>query len=102
MFTPGFKFYAGIGVFFLVATALYGWTSGGVDWGLFPSHLGPLYYAVQGAITAGWRGGIGDHVGYVVLLAAALTSFMVAGVIVAFRDADAEALAAVAGTPRAP
>jgi hypothetical protein len=102
MTTPGFKLYAGIGLFLLMAAALYGWTSGGVDWGLFPGHLGPLYYEVQGAITAGWRGGVGDHVGYVVLLGGAGASFLLAGVVIAFRDTDAEALAQIVTTSRAP
>src|SRR5436853_5524794 len=102
MLTPGFKLYAGIGGFLLVAAVLYAWTSGGVDWNLFPNELGQLYYEVQGALTLGWRGGIGDHVGYVILVAGGAAGFTLAGVLVAFRDTDAKALAEVAGTSRAP
>ena len=97
MFTPGFKLYAGVGALFLLAAVLYAWTSGGVDWGLFPDNLGTLYYAVQGAVTAGWRGGVGDHLGYVVLLTGAGCAFTLGCVLVAFRDTDAKALAEVGG-----
>jgi hypothetical protein len=102
MFTTGFKLYFGMGMLFLLAAILYGWTSGGVDWGLFPSHLGTFYFALLGALTLGWRGGVGDHVGYVVLVAGAAASFGVGAMVVAFRDSDARAVAEVAGTAAAP
>jgi hypothetical protein len=102
MFTTGFKLYFGMGILFLLAAILYGWTSGGVDWGLFPSHLGTLYFALLGALTMGWRGGVGDHLGYTVFLAGAGAAFGLGAMVVAFRDADAKAVAEVAGTATAP
>jgi hypothetical protein len=102
MLTPGFKLYAGVATFLLAAAVLYAWTSGGVDWNLFPDQIGRLYYEIQGALTGGWRGGVGDHLGYVVLIAGAAGSVTLASVLIAFRDTDAKALAEVAGTPRAP
>ena len=102
MFTPAFKLYAGLAGLFAAAAVLYAWTSGGVDWDLFSGQLGSLYYAMQGGITAGWRGGVGDHLGYTVLVAGAGCAFTLACVLVAFRDTDAKAIAEVAGTSRAP
>lgn len=102
MFTTGFKLYFGMGILFLLAAILYGWTSGGVDWGLFPSHMGTLYFALLGALTMGWRGGVGDHLGYGIFLAGAGACFGIGAMVVAFRDADAKAIAEVAGTPTAP
>ena len=102
MLTTGFKLYFGFGIVYLLAAVFYGWTSGGVDWSLFPSDLGTLYFAVQGALTLGWRGAVGDHLGYVVLLSGAIASFTLAGFMVAFRDNEAAAVAEAAGTERAP
>jgi hypothetical protein len=102
MLTTGFKFFSGLGALLLTAAAFYAWTSGGVDWDLFPGDLGALYYSVLGALTFGWRGGIGDHLGYTVLVGAAVAAFALAGAFVAFRDADSRAVAEVAGEPEAP
>ena len=40
MITTGAKFYFGLGFALLLGAVLYGWTSGGVDWDLFPGALG--------------------------------------------------------------
>jgi hypothetical protein len=102
MLTTGFKLYFGFGLFLLLAAVLYGWTSGGVDWSMFPGEIGTLYFAIQGALTLGWRGAVGDHLGYVVLLSGAAGAFVIAGFMVAFRDNDASAVAEVAGAETAP
>ena len=101
MLTTGFKLYFGFGIVLLLAAVFYGWTSGGVDWSLFPGDIGTLYFAVQGALTMGWRGAVGDHLGYVVLLSGALAAFTIGGFMVAFRDNDSTAVAEVAGTEQA-
>jgi len=102
MFTTGFKYYFGMGMLFLVAAVLYGWTSGGVDWSLFPGALGDLYFQLLGAVTMGYKGAVGDHFGYAMLLGAAACAVTIGGVLVSFRDADSMPLAEVAGTPEAP
>jgi len=102
MITTGAKFYFGLGFLLLVAAVLYGWTSGGVDWGLFPGHMGDLYFQLLGALTGGYKGAVGDHVGYSILLGGAAASTTVGAFVVAFRDADDKALAEVAGTTDAP
>ncbi len=87
MIPTGLKLYAGIAVAALAAAALGGWTSGG-------SFVGP--------ISAGYKGGIGDYVSYVVLVGVAFVSIIVGGLLTVFRDADATAVAASMGLAQAP
>lgn len=82
MFTTGFKFFFGLFAAFCAAALLYGYTTGG-------NHVGP--------ISLGWKGGVGDHIGYGVLVALAATSLTVSLVLVSFRDADAAAQARLQG-----
>lgn len=102
MITTGAKFYFGLGFLLLVAAVLYGWTSGGVDWGLFPGHMGDMYFQLLGALTLGYKGGVGDHVGYGILLGGSAVSTTMGAFMVAFRDSEAKAVAEVAGLPEAP
>lgn len=78
MFTTGFKFFFGLFSAFTAAALAYGYTTGG-------NHVGPL--------SLGWKGGVGDHIGYGVLVALAVVSLTVSLVLVSFRDADANAQA---------
>ncbi|MBN2623485.1 MAG: hypothetical protein JXA83_08960 [Acidimicrobiales bacterium] len=87
MITTGSKWFFGLGFVSLVLAAAYGWTTGG-------NGLGPL--------TAGYKGGVGDHFGYGILLAAAVISIFLGAVATAARDADAEVVAQVAGTDTVP
>ena len=87
MINTGFKLYAGIAFLALFAAVLGGYTSGGT---------------IVGPISAGWLGGIGDYISYVVLLGVAFSSVAVGGLLTYFRDADAEAVAASLGTAVAP
>lgn len=87
MITTGSKWYFGLGAVTVVLAWAYGWTTGG-------NGLGP--------VSAGWKGGVGDHFGYGVLLAAALLSLLLGCVSLAVRDAEAEAVAQVAGTDAVP
>jgi hypothetical protein len=102
MFTTGFKFYFGLGFALFAGGILYAWTSGGVDWDMWPGHMGDLYFAMLGALTLGYKGAVGDHFGFTVLLGGAAVGFTLGGFMVAFRDADAKAVAEVAGTADAP
>jgi len=85
--TTGSKWFFGLGVVTLALAWAYGWTTGG-------NGLGP--------ITAGYKGGVGDHFGYAVLLTASLISFFLGLVALAVRDAEADALRQVAGTEGVP
>jgi hypothetical protein len=87
--TPGFKLFAGISAFSFLGAYLFALgVNLGTDQGLMDSLIGPLIF--------GWKGGVGGHIGYTVLLATTATAGLVAGVILAFRDADPEAQAEVA------
>ncbi|MFP4512345.1 MAG: hypothetical protein ACLFRV_05280 [Acidimicrobiales bacterium] len=87
MITLGAKLYFGLTAAALVAAFVLGLASGGT----------PL-----GVISFAWSGPVGDQFGYTVLVGLAAISFFLAIVIVAFRDADAEAVAEVAGTDTLP
>jgi hypothetical protein len=87
MLTTGSKWFAGLGIVSLVLAAAYGWTTGG-------NGLGP--------VTLGYNGGVGDHLGYGILVAAGAVALFLALVSVATRDADADALAQLAGTDDPP
>ena len=87
MFTTGFKLFFGISVTLTGAAVVYGYTSGG-------THIGP--------VSMGWKGGVGDHVGYGVLATLSGVALVTSLVLVAFRDADPEAQAQVLGVDEAP
>jgi hypothetical protein len=87
MITTGSKWYFGLGFVSYVIAAAYGWTTGG-------NGFGPL--------TLGYKGGVGDHIGYGILIAATVVSIVVGIVVTAARDAEAEAVAQVAGTASVP
>jgi hypothetical protein len=87
MITTGTKWFFGLGVVSLVLAWAYGWTTGG-------NGLGP--------VTVGYKGSVGDHFGYAVLLSAAAISVFLGVVSVAVRDADAEAVAQLAGLDTVP
>lgn len=88
MIPTGFKLYAGIAFAALTAAAVGGYTSG-AGFGVGP-------------ISAGYKGGVGDHVSYVVLVGVAFVSIIVGSLLTLFRDADAEAIAESMGTDVAP
>jgi hypothetical protein len=93
MLTPGSRFFFGLGAFALVGAFVYGFASGGDQ---------PLMDHVLGPLTLGWKGGVGEHFGYVVLVSASAVSFFLGALVVAFRDADPEATAAVLDAETAP
>jgi hypothetical protein len=76
MITTGAKFYFGLAALAIGGAVVYSWGSHG---------------GFTGALTGGFYGGVGDHTGYVVLLAAALVALFIGGAVIAFRDADPEA-----------
>lgn len=87
MFTTGSKWFFGLGLVSLVLAAAYGWTTGG-------NGLGP--------VTAGYKGGVGDHFGYTLLVSIGLAGLLLGLLAVATRDAAPSALAELAGTEVAP
>ena len=87
MFTTGSKWFFSLGLVSLVLAAAYGWSTGG-------NGLGPL--------TAGYNGGVGDHLGYTLLVSIGLCAVFLGLVSIATRDAAPSALAELAGTELAP
>jgi hypothetical protein len=87
MITTGAKFYFGIAALAIGGAIAFSWGSHG---------------GFTGGLTFGFYGSVGDHTGYVVLLSAALVAAFIGGAVVAFRDADSEAVTAVAGLDELP
>src|SRR6478609_136770 len=92
MFTPAFRFFAGLAAFSLVAAFIVGFSSQVQD--PMDRLLGPL--------TMGWKGGIGNHFAYTFFAGLFGLSAGLAGILVAFRDADPEAEAQVVHTETVP
>lgn len=80
--TYGFRFFFGVALLSVVGAFVFALSG---DQGVIDNVLGPL--------TLGWKGGVGSHVGYAVLIGTAVASGGLAAILVAFRDADAEAQA---------
>ncbi|HEY6530709.1 MAG TPA: hypothetical protein VIY72_00295 [Acidimicrobiales bacterium] len=85
MFTTAFRFFAGLAAASLLAAFAVGFTSETQE--LMDRILGPL--------TLGWKGGIGNHLAYTFFVGVGTVSAVLAGMLVAFRDADPEAEAQV-------
>ncbi len=87
MISTGFKLFFATCLAALAAAIAYGYSTGGAG-------LGP--------VTAGFKGAVGEHVGYVALLVLGFVLAGLAGMSVAYRDADAEAAASLLGADLAP
>jgi len=87
MITTGSKFFYALAGVLAVAAVIYGYTTGG-------GGVGP--------VSIGYKGGVGDHLGYGILLAAATASAFAGFCTTAFRDADPEAVAEVVGADTPP
>ena len=90
MFSPGFRLFMGFAGFGLITAFFYAVVTGdggGAD------YLGFIDAEVWvGAASLGWSGGVGDHVGYVILVMFAIVSAGLAIMLTAFRDADSDAV----------
>ena len=89
MITTGSKFFYALAGLLLVAAVVYGYSTGG-------GNVGPL--------SAGYKGAVGDLVGYSILLGGAAVAAFLGLATTAFRDADPDAGAALLGLdePQAP
>lgn len=92
VFTPAFRFLAGLAIFSLVAAFVVG----------FSSTVQSPIDRVLGPLTLGWKGGVGNHLGYVFFVGLFGISAGLAGILIAFRDADPEAEAQVVHTATVP
>jgi hypothetical protein len=99
MITRGSRFFFAAATIGYLSALLYGFISGASDQGgviaVFTD--GAVVDSVVGPLTFGWKGWIGEHVGYTVLMAFAAAMAMLGGFTSAVRDADAESLAQLDG-----
>ena len=91
MFTPGFRFFAGLSAVGLIGTFMYALSSGGTDGKVDLGFIDRESFV--GALSLGWKGGVGDPLGFFVLLFLTGTAAFVGTTVVAFRDADVESVA---------
>jgi uncharacterized membrane protein len=84
-FTPAFRFFSGLAVFSLIAAVLVG----------FSSETQAPMDRILGPLTLGWKGGVGNHLAYSLFVSLMAVSAGIAGLLVAYRDADPEAEAEV-------
>jgi len=82
MITTGAKFFFGLAALALFGAAAFAWGNHG---------------GLSGVVTGGIYGGVGDHAGFAVLLAAAAAAALLGGLTLAFRDADPDAIESFAG-----
>jgi hypothetical protein len=87
MATPGARFLFILSAAALVGAGLYGISTGG---------------SALGVVSLGYKGGVGEHVGYVVLVSAAVMSGLLGGVLAALADADPAAVAEWSGVEEVP
>ncbi|MEZ5376554.1 MAG: hypothetical protein R2733_08565 [Acidimicrobiales bacterium] len=87
MFTWGSKFLFAISLVALISACVYGLVTGGQP---------------VGVISAGYKGGVGEHLGYTILVFASVSALVLGTVAVIARDGDAEAMAQLAGTGTVP
>lgn len=78
----GARWFYGLALIATGAALAYGWGSRG---------------GLNGVLTAGLMGAIGEHNGMVLLLSVAVTALFVGGVVTAVRDADPDVVTATAG-----
>ena len=87
MITTGSKFFYGVAALLAFAAVVYGYASGG-------GGVGPISF--------GYKGGVGEHLGYGILLAGAVSALFAGFCVTAFRDADPEPTAALLGVDTVP
>jgi hypothetical protein len=93
VFTTGSKWFFGLAGAVLVAALVYGGATN-------PSEVGMSTFT--GVLTLGYKGGVGDHIGYAILVGIAGAALFLGAVIAAFRDAEVEAASEVLGLDALP
>lgn len=91
-FTPAFRFFGALALFSFVAAVVVG----------FSSETQAPIDRIVGPLTLGWKGGVGNHLAYTLFVGLFGASAGLAGLLVAFRDADPEAEAQVVRTDSVP
>src|SRR6478735_1804231 len=99
MLTTGSKLFYGLSGTAIFAAIIYGVVTNGIGHGGVMEMLSGdgAVNGVIGPLTFGYKGGIGDHVGYALLMGFGICTLGMGIATSAFRDADATALAGLAG-----
>lgn len=104
MFSRGAKLFFGLAAVAYVGALVYGVITNGLGKGGVVTVLSGdgAVDAVLGPLTIGYKGGVGEHVGYTMLMAFAVSSVGMGIASLAFRDGDPEALAELANSDAVP
>jgi len=104
MVTTGSKYFYSLAVVGFLSAIAYGIiTNGTAHGGVITLLTGPgAVGALLGPLTLGYKGSVGDHLGFAVLIGFSVSTFGLGIATSAFRDADPEALAQLDGTATVP
>ncbi|MCB1257471.1 MAG: hypothetical protein KDB26_10220 [Microthrixaceae bacterium] len=104
MITRGSKYFFGAALVAYLTALIYGFITGAAAHGGVISTItdGGLVNSIIGPISFGWKGWVGEHVGYSTLMAMAASSAVIGGFFVVFRDSDAEAIIPLQGADVTP
>jgi len=99
MITRGSKFFYGAAALSLFTGLVYGFITGAAAHGgvLEVFSNGGLVNSILGPLSFGWKGWVGDQIGYSVFMGFAAIMAVFGGFQSAFRDGDAEALVQLQG-----
>lgn len=99
MITRGSKYFFGAAAVGYLTALLYGFLTGAAAHGgvLDVFSNGDIVNSIVGPLSFGWKGWVGDQVGYSVLMAFAGTMVVLGGFTSVFRDGSPEALAELQG-----
>ncbi|MCP4435289.1 MAG: hypothetical protein GY812_07320 [Actinomycetia bacterium] len=99
MITRGSKFFYTAAAVGYLSALVYGFLTGASDQGGVTQVFsdGGIVDSIIGPLSFGWKGWVGEHVGYTVLMSFSAVMLVLGGFHTAFRDGDAEALAEVEG-----
>lgn len=99
MITRGSKFFYAAAAAGFLSALVYGFLTGASDQGGVVAVFtdGGAVDSILGPLTLGWKGWIGEHIGYTVLMSFSAVTLVLGGFHTAFRDGDAEAIAEVEG-----
>lgn len=99
MITTGSRFFYGMALVGWIAALTYGIITNGIDHGGVINNLtgDGAVDALLGPLTLGYKGGVGDHVGFSILMGFALASLGMGVACTLFRDGDAASLVELPG-----
>ncbi len=99
MITRGSKYFFGAAAIAYLAALLYGFLSGASAHGgvIAVFNDGDIVNSIVGPISFGWKGWVGDQIGFSILMGFAGTMLVLGGFTSAFRDGSPERLAELQG-----